>query len=152
MSKRAGEFLKEEYSSGRSKKPKLNKDDDLLPIPVLNVGEDWNIFRASLEDYFSSTGIDDDVRKVSTLIASLELEVYQTMFDFSELELLNQKTFEQFCQAMNKRYSEVLVFEMRKEFNRMQQLSSENISQWFNRVKESATQCICEQLDERIKD
>ena len=47
MSKRAGEFYGQEYSSVSSKKTKLNKDANWGLIPVLKLGDDWYVYRKS---------------------------------------------------------------------------------------------------------
>ena len=153
MNKRTGEFPTEECANRCSKKPKLNKDVNLISIPELKLGGDWNVHRACLENYFSSQKIDDDLRKISILIASLKKEDYQTMLGLCKPELPNQKTFKQLCGIMKKHYSKVLVFKRRRDFGCLKQFSSETVTQWFNRVKEVAAQCnFGEQFDKRVKD
>ena len=111
MSKRVSEFQSPQDSRGKSKKPKLTNDANLIPIPVLNVGDDWNIFRASLENYFNSTGINDDARKVSILIALVGQEGYETMLDLCQPILPILMTFKQLCEMMEKHYSYLMFTE-----------------------------------------
>ena len=112
--KRAGVFYSQEYLKEGSKKPKLTEVTNFIyGIPVLKLGDDWYVHRASLEDYFNLECIDDDTRKVSILIASLKKETYQTMRNLCKPELPNQKTFEQLCEIMEKHYLEILVLKMR---------------------------------------
>ena len=154
MNKRAGEFHNEQSSNWCSKKPKLNENANLMyGIPEFNLGDDWNLHRACLESCFSLKCIADQVKKVSIFIVSLGKDAYQTMRDLCKPELPNQKTFEQLCEIMEEHYLKSLVLKKRREFHRMQQLNSETISQWFDRVKKVAAQCdFGGQLDERIKD
>ena len=72
MSKRAGESLSEELSERSSKNRKVDENANLVSVPKLTVNGDWNVHHVFLEDYFDSESIDDDSRKVSILITSLE--------------------------------------------------------------------------------
>ena len=77
MSKRAGLFYGDECLNECLKKRKLNEDVDLLSIPEFNLGDDWYVHRAYLNNYFNSKCIDNDFRKTSILISSLKNEAYQ---------------------------------------------------------------------------
>ena len=75
------------------------------------------------------------------------------MIDLCKPEFPNLKTFEQLCEIMEKHYLESLVFKKRREFGCLEQFSFESVTEWFNRVKDTAAHCnFGEQLDERIKD
>ena len=149
MNKRISEFHIQENLNKSLKKPKLNKDE----ISKFKLGDDWNLYRASLEDYFESEDINDDLIKTSTLISKIGKDAYQTMRDLCEPMLPNRKTYKELCEIMEKHYSEISVFKKRRHFHTLKQLSTDTISQWFSRVKEGAAQCnFGEQLDDRIKD
>ena len=53
MSKSVSEFDSEECSKGSSKNPEFNQSTDFGSIPLLKPGDDWNLHRACLEDYFN---------------------------------------------------------------------------------------------------
>ena len=153
MSKRASEH-DQEYSKRSLKRPILNKDANLISIPQFKLGGDWNAHRDCLEDYFDSKNVGDDTKKkISILITSIGQEAYETMRDLCKPVLPNHKTFEQLSDIMEKHYSEIFIFNKRKQFHSLQQFNSETVSQWYTRVNEYAAQCeFGEQLDERIKD
>ena len=150
MSKRTGELLSQECS----KKPNLNNHADLISIPYkFEFGDDWNVYRARLEDYFNSEGIYDDTRKISIFIALLGQEVYKTIHHLCAPVLPNHKTFKQLCEVMEK-YFKISIHKNRRQFYRLQQfVSKETINQWYTRVIKTAAQCAFgDQLDDKIKD
>ena len=153
MSKRAGAFHSEEYLNGSSKKPKLNEGANLIINPEFDLGDNWNVHRACLEDYFNSKCIDDDLRKISILITTLGQDAYKMLLHSCKPELPYYKAFEQLCEIMERHYLETLVLKKRREFNSLHQFRSETVIEWFTRIKEVAAQCdYGEQLDNRIKD
>ena len=153
MSKRAGVFYTEEYSSRCPKKPKLINAVNLGSIPEFKFDHDWYVYWICLEDYFNSKCIDDDLQKISILIATLEQEAYKMMRHLCEPASPKQKTFDQLCGIMEKHCLEIFVLKKRREFHSLQQLSSETVTQWFTRVKEAAAECdFSKQLDDTIKD
>ena len=143
MSKKAGEFYTEEYTDANL----------IYGIPELKLGDDWNVHRACLENCFSSKCINDEIRKISILIASLKNEAYQTMLDLCKPELPYHKTFQELCEIMEKQYLEFLVFKKRREFSCLKQFNLESVTEWFTRVQKAAAQCnFSEQSTVRIKD
>ncbi|KAL7293237.1 hypothetical protein TKK_0013377 [Trichogramma kaykai] len=116
-------------------------------------GSDWSIYNERLEQYFSANFVDEQ-RKVSVLLTSIGSSVYKTLRDLCSPTLPQEKTYEELCETLKKHYSpRISVYKERRQFYRLVQGSSENVSQWYARVKKGAVECqFGAELDNRIKD
>ena len=135
-----------------------NKKIDLDSIATFVLGADWNLHHQQLQQYFNSQNIENDKRKISSLIASIHPKVYQKLQDLCHPVLPFFKTYNELCDIIKKYYSQQTLqqessFKERKIFISLKQLNSESINQWYERVKKSANECdFGDQLIERVKE
>ena len=133
---------------------KMNISGNLDSLFKFKPGDDWKAHFDNLEVFFDANFIKDDVIKVSFLISTIGEEAYQILRALCSPIPVYTKTFAELHELMKKHSSERFsVLKKRRHFSNMQQLDSESINQWYERVSRNALQCNFDgQLDDRLKD
>lgn len=121
-------------------------------ISTFNTGDDWEIFIERLDQYFLANLIEAQ-RKVPVLLTSVSETVYKILKNLCNPEKPSTKTYEELTELLNVQFkTKKSAFRKRVQFDSLKQ-TNESISDWFIKVKTSASDCeFGAQLEERVKD
>uniref|UniRef100_A0A1Y1N2I4 RNA-directed DNA polymerase n=3 Tax=Photinus pyralis TaxID=7054 RepID=A0A1Y1N2I4_PHOPY len=110
-------------------------------ISIFQSSDDFIIFKERLEQYFVANSIKNE-KRVAILITSLSTEVYTTLRDLCSPEAPNAKTYEELCKVLTKQYTRhISTFNERLHFYEAAQAATENVSNWFARIKKLSINC-----------
>ncbi|CAB0033714.1 unnamed protein product, partial [Trichogramma brassicae] len=148
-----GSTLNPQQANAPGSNSVVNVSGNIGKIEEFQGGSDWSIYNERLEQYFSANFVEDQ-RKVSVLLTSIGSSVYKTLRDLCSPTLPQEKPYQDLCDILKKHYSpRISVYKERRQFYRLVQGPSENVSQWYARVKKGAVECqFGAELDNRIKD
>lgn len=108
-------------------------------LAEFKMDEDWCLYQEHLDGYFLANNIQGD-RKVALLITLIGQEAYKILTDLCDPILPAQKEYGDLCELLQAQFSKrVSVYKERIEFYEIRQNEDDNISQWFLRVKNQAT-------------
>lgn len=109
--------------------------------PQFNLGDDSAIFLELLEQYFQANGIADN-RKSCILLTSVHSSIYKIIRSVCDPVLPSRKTFSELCGILKNQFTpHIPVFRKRIHFYSIKQEESENVKDWFVRIKEAALDC-----------
>lgn len=110
--------------------------------PQFNLGDDSAIFLEILEQYFQANGISDNKKQASVLLTSVHSSIYKIIRSICDPDLPSQKTFSDLCLILKNQFTpHVPIFRKRIHFYSINQEETENVNEWFVRVKEAALDC-----------
>ncbi|CAB0044454.1 unnamed protein product [Trichogramma brassicae] len=149
-----GSTLNPQQANAPGSNSVVNVSGNIGKIEEFQGGSDWSIYNERLEQYFSANFVEDQ-RKVSVLLTSIGSSVCTKLYEICVAQLCLKKNLTKIC-----------VISLKSIILRVSQFTrsvdsfivsfkdpSENVSQWYARVKKGAVECqFGAELDNRIKD
>lgn len=117
-----------------------NMSGDSVKIQFQLGRDDWETFVEQLEFYIVEKNIQDDKKKVSTLVTRVDQETFKLIKQLMSPDKIIDKTFEQVVKVMNAHFkpkpSEVME---RCKFHLARQEASESITDYVAKLKKTST-------------
>lgn len=111
------------------------------------------MYEERLEQYFIANYVQDN-RKVSVLLTTIGEDAYKTLRDLCDPVLPKDKSYEDLYECLKEQFSpRISVFEERKNFYELKQVTNETVGQWYACIKKNAVNCeFGASLEEKFKD
>lgn len=130
-----------------------NMSGDSVKIQFQLGRDDWETFVEQLEFYIVEKNIQDDKKKVSTLVTRVDQETFKLIKQLMSPDKIIDKTFEQVVKVMNAHFkpkpSEVME---RCKFHLARQEASESITDYVAKLKKLALHCNFDKLNIALRD
>lgn len=126
--------------------------DNNVPLPPQFCNENnWIVYADKLEQFFIAYKIVDDNQKRSLLLASLSLDVLETLTDLYFPEKPAEKTYKDVCAMMKSHFTPVVsIYRERREFYDTKQRRHESVVEFGARLKRSIRHCKFEKYYQHV--
>ncbi|KAK9884830.1 hypothetical protein WA026_009055 [Henosepilachna vigintioctopunctata] len=121
-------------------------------VNTFKVGDNWEIYEERLEQLFAANLIEEE-RKVSVLLTSISIEVYEILRNTCDPVKPSSCTYEELVSHLTRHFcARIPVYRRRIEFDNLRQLPQEKVMEWYVRLKKTASKCAFgNNMDEFLK-
>lgn len=111
-------------------------------IPTFAQGiDDWKTYEEILDQFFIVNNVEDE-KKSAFLISCIGSATYKTLRDLCHPVLPKDKPFDDLSEILRKQFSpQVAIFRERGNFYNAKQSPSENVTNWYGRMKRLSVDC-----------
>lgn len=104
--------------------------------------ETFEVWQEKLEIYFIEIKCTTEDVKKSILLRTIGTEPYNLLHSLCSPKTPSSKSFEDLCSTLNTHYTPpTIIFFERKKFHMADRMDSENVAQWYAKVKKLALKC-----------